>query len=220
MASKRVPRDVSLSGYDLTRTVDCQRAHIALVRAGHGVQAAARIIGLAPTAITNWRANVPGFAERLDAAKRDAVALDRRVVRALGLLAKGVGLSEASIRAGGGKSWLYNLRRSHPEIDAEVQRLVHPTRRASGRRDGTDPVDLTDIARRVAARVASGMCIADAARAEGVPPASVRGWRARRPLLYEMVRSALGPRSRSIRRAQAAQAREARRRAARRERAA
>lgn len=167
---------------DFTR-LDVRQAHVvARVRQGVPVADAAREVWISPKTVQHWRERTPGFAERMDQARRDAriMAKRRQQERFLALVRGGLTVAGALGRMGLGHSqaqnWLKDGRHGCDRwFEHEYRRLLGPTGHTRQRYD------------RLFAALATGASIPRAATAAGLSSACVYRWRTRRPDLWARV---------------------------------
>lgn len=165
--------------FDLTTLAGRQACVLWHVGLGRQVREAARLAGVADRMPAEWRRKTPGFAARLDEAKRRGWVLQHRHgARANGRLAeaflarlrRGQQPSQA-LKEMGGLRWgrIPSWSRSVPGFHAEYAAL----RRAAG----TGPARINPRARAVARGLEDGLNMAQACHAAGIRVTSVQRWR-------------------------------------------
>lgn len=167
---------------DITR-LEVRQAHVvARVRRGVSVADAAREVHVSPKSVQHWRERTPGFAERLNQAKRDAriMAKRRQQERFFALVRGGMGVHEALDHLGLKKSTARNWHKAGRSgsdwwFAHEFQKLIGPTGRTRHRCD------------RLFSALSTGLGIPKAASAAGMSSSAVYYWRTRRPDLWARV---------------------------------
>lgn len=171
---------------DITR-LDVRQAHvIARVRRGVSVRDAAAEVCMSPKSIQHWRERTPGFAERLNQARRDAriMAKRREQERFFALVKGGLSVADALARLGLCKSQAVNWLKDGRDgsdwwFEREYRRLIGPTGRTRRRYD------------RLMAELAAGSSIPKAAAAAGLTSSGVYRWKRTRPDLWARVQETM-----------------------------
>lgn len=156
---------------------------VARVRQGVSVAAAAREVCISPKTVQHWRDRTPGFAERLDLARRDAriMAKRRQQERFFALVRRGRTVAEALREMGlcstQAQNWLKDGRRGRDRwFEHEYRRLIGPTGKTRTRYE------------RFFALLATGeYSVYGAARAAGWDDATPYRWKRARPDLWARV---------------------------------
>jgi len=159
-----------------------QAVLIRLVREGASITEAAAAIPMHRGTVQHWRDRTPGFAERLDEAKR-AGYMQRHAdaqVKFLALLDQGVPVTEACKRVGVSTGAMQHWCIVSPWFAAEYDRRLGPTGRVGGH-----------VATLLAA-LREGATMVDACERAGLNVTTPYKWRHRSPNLWREVQEARG----------------------------
>lgn len=176
------------AGLDLTILAHRQSYVVRRVREGIPIRQATAEVFISAKTIQHWRDRTPGFAERLDQAKRDArVMRKRRLQQQFFLRVQGGESIADALRAMGlhartAQNWRRIGRTSRGEIDTwfdrEYRRLIGPTGKTGHRFT------------RLLAELRAGAPMNVACQAAGYDVSAPYCWKIRRPDIWAQVQDA------------------------------
>lgn len=182
------PRPAWADGLDLTILAHRQSYVVRRVRQGIPVLEAAAEVYISRKTVQHWRDRTPGFAERLDQAKRDASVMRKRRLQQEFLLRVQGGESIAeALRAMGlhgstAQNWRRDGRTSRGQIDTwfdrEYRRLIGPTGKTGNRFN------------RLLVELRAGASMHAACQAAGYDVTAPYCWKARTPDIWALVENA------------------------------